>query len=1337
MKRFLFHALMALALASVSFASFAQNFGYANPLYFDSNVTYNPNGLSSNPGSPKSLIDVGDIDADGDMDIVRSPQDYAATNMDFFINDGSNNFTSINAINYGLDLVTSIGFADFYMCPSLGDLDGDLDLDMVMVGSTGSTLYYFENTGTPSSPSFASPVVAPFGISTPAISSIQLIDLSGDGLLDIVGGSSEYGFHYWVYYENTGSVNTPAFASPLFNPFGLQVASSTDYYPGDAVYLNFYDYDSDGDYDLTYSNLDYVYYQENMGNSTNPAFISLNFQFNWVGQGNYQYFQWDADAEIEMIGTSNMGDFAIFNDPEISISQQPVDVTLCDGQYTSIYVSASNVMTYYWQVYYPGTGWVAAPNDWYHSGQGSYAFYFSPATSTDNNTSYRCILSDMLGNQVISDSVHITVTPYQYWYQDLDGDGLGNYSTAIYSCQAPGSNYVTNSSDCDDTNPVVIPVPGDPTVFPTGEWNIYGFDGTNLEAYRGYYTRQGLTFNSAGDYDSFASPSSATGWQGCTVSNDYFSISAKRHGFVNNGLAYAIRIDSWDETVYVYVNGVYVAGAGCCGVNLVAWTGMLDETSDVEIRSLDYSGSQNLAFTIYEVTPLYLSYSGSSNASAVSCGQLAVSLYPTSNLGYSSQDITYTVTVDDPSIVNPIITYVDNWWSTTTIYFNMAGTVGTTTLHLVGTDPAGNSDTLDYVVTSTPCPPTLISNYVNTYCGATTDTTTFMVFDTPVANTYTVQDLYSDNPNAILNSDLQIVSTLPIDSTFSNGITYHGTAFVVQFTYSGPDTWAYIYLTIQSSDGSTYQMSSAVQRIIDYTSPTIFADFSTINLEANAETCTAQADWTVASSLPQSYFGTGSDYITNFTGSGIFYVAANSPMGVTRFGLNGNAGADGNGHVDYGSQTYIAPSGRSYILFYEMAQEYSGDPGINNILIVEGSETGAYLNYDSWLSNATAVIEGLSGSGKVMFAATIGSTPVGWNGGSTSVYSSATMIAVGERFADAIDATRTAAAGNPMDLSLIDASMQVETAYMTSVMLTDFYALNPIPYDIIMNLAGQIIGISDGGYDMYDGGNYIVTNYNDYYTNGNSGIPYTNGVVTAGGPASNSAASTIAVVDDCPFSLTFSHASGSQFPVGTTQVLVTAADSSGHVVTFTFDVVVTGTTQSYYVDADLDGFGTGSLVQLCQIPTSGYSLDNTDCDDADAAVHPNATEVCNSVDDDCDGLADDGLTFTNYYLDTDADGFGAGAPFNLCANPGSAYALTNTDCNNTNANAHPGASEVCGNNVDEDCNGIADNGCFVSGIGENPSNAVSCTTSLWPNCSSISGTLVGAASSSAAQTLCL
>ncbi|NUY82202.1 T9SS type A sorting domain-containing protein [Flavobacterium sp. MAH-1] len=68
---------------------------------------------------------------------------------------------------------------------------------------------------------------------------------------------------------------------------------------------------------------------------------------------------------------------------------------------------------------------------------------------------------------------------------------------------------------------------------------------------------------------------------------------------------------------------------------------------------------------------------------------------------------------------------------------------------------------------------------------------------------------------------------------------------------------------------------------------------------------------------------------------------------------------------------------------------------------------------------------------------------------------------------------------------------------------------------------------------------------------------------------------------------------------------------------------------AFYADADGDGYGTGNAVQVCaadaNTPPSGYSVNNTDCNDAVAAVHPNATEIAyNGVDDDCDGTIDEG-----------------------------------------------------------------------------------------------------------------
>ncbi|MBL7923735.1 MAG: HYR domain-containing protein [Bacteroidia bacterium] len=73
---------------------------------------------------------------------------------------------------------------------------------------------------------------------------------------------------------------------------------------------------------------------------------------------------------------------------------------------------------------------------------------------------------------------------------------------------------------------------------------------------------------------------------------------------------------------------------------------------------------------------------------------------------------------------------------------------------------------------------------------------------------------------------------------------------------------------------------------------------------------------------------------------------------------------------------------------------------------------------------------------------------------------------------------------------------------------------------------------------------------------------------------------------------------------------------------------------NYYTDGDGDGFGAGAATSACTAPPGTVS-NNTDCNDANFAVNPNATEVCNGIDDDCDGLTDEGCT--------------SGASFNLTA----------------------------------------------------------------------------------------
>jgi hypothetical protein len=127
----------------------------------------------------------------------------------------------------------------------------------------------------------------------------------------------------------------------------------------------------------------------------------------------------------------------------------------------------------------------------------------------------------------------------------------------------------------------------------------------------------------------------------------------------------------------------------------------------------------------------------------------------------------------------------------------------------------------------------------------------------------------------------------------------------------------------------------------------------------------------------------------------------------------------------------------------------------------------------------------------------------------------------------------------------------------------------------------------------------------------------------------------------------------------------------------------------WYTDADADGFGDlATGVTVCTQP-AGTVTDATDCDDAANAVHPGAPEICNVVDDDCDDLideADPDLTGGDvFFVDADGDGFGVDAGSIVACEQPSGYSLESGDCNDAAPSAFPGATEICDNGIDDDC----------------------------------------------------
>ncbi|MEQ1501558.1 MAG: MopE-related protein [Myxococcota bacterium] len=135
---------------------------------------------------------------------------------------------------------------------------------------------------------------------------------------------------------------------------------------------------------------------------------------------------------------------------------------------------------------------------------------------------------------------------------------------------------------------------------------------------------------------------------------------------------------------------------------------------------------------------------------------------------------------------------------------------------------------------------------------------------------------------------------------------------------------------------------------------------------------------------------------------------------------------------------------------------------------------------------------------------------------------------------------------------------------------------------------------------------------------------------------------------------------------------------------------------TFWHDLDGDGFGSeADQSRACAAPDPSWLSVAGDCDDADPAVHLDATEACNGVDDDCDGRlddADDGIdpdSLATFYLDADADGFGDPTlSVGACAAPGNAVADA-TDCDDDRDAVNPGAPEVC-DHRDNDCDGAVD-----------------------------------------------
>ncbi len=116
-----------------------------------------------------------------------------------------------------------------------------------------------------------------------------------------------------------------------------------------------------------------------------------------------------------------------------------------------------------------------------------------------------------------------------------------------------------------------------------------------------------------------------------------------------------------------------------------------------------------------------------------------------------------------------------------------------------------------------------------------------------------------------------------------------------------------------------------------------------------------------------------------------------------------------------------------------------------------------------------------------------------------------------------------------------------------------------------------------------------------------------------------------------------------------------------------------------------------------------------DCNDYNNKIHPYATEMCNGIDDDCNGIKDDKLKMLTMYKDNDGDGFAAknaltqkkcdvpvGWTLPKDVNGDKKY---DWDCDDSDVTVYPGAPTKCGDGKDNNCDGDVDRLCYTACAG--------------------------------------
>ena len=278
-----------------------------------------------------------DKDGDGDYDLMTTS--YYGDHL-IFTNTGTKYAPNFSAPVTNPNGLSSSGL--IFTLSTAGDIDNDGDVDIIETGidyySYGVINFNFiENTGTSTAPAYSSVVQNPFGLIADSSTIIQpkLIDVDNDGDLDILtshygSGSSYYGV--FKLYRNVGTASSPNFSAPVINPFNL--VSSAQFGT-----MTFGDIDRDGDEDFFYGDYygHFTLYKDTSGSTGDPGFTSVGLidPNNLVAPDETfrigVFVDIDSDNDLDFFAntitdsTSNMGGLWFFKDTLSHVGIKPVD----------------------------------------------------------------------------------------------------------------------------------------------------------------------------------------------------------------------------------------------------------------------------------------------------------------------------------------------------------------------------------------------------------------------------------------------------------------------------------------------------------------------------------------------------------------------------------------------------------------------------------------------------------------------------------------------------------------------------------------------------------------------------------------------------------------------------------------------------------------------------------------------------------------------------------------------------------------------------------------------------------------------------------------------------